>query len=327
MVAKPPPPPPAPAPSPATALAPDWVAVDWGTSRLRAWAMRGDRVLEARSSGQGMGTLEPAEFEPALLDLIRDWIEARAARAPAPGPLPVIACGMVGARGGWVEAAYRAVPCPPLDPADAVPAPVRDPCLTVRVLPGLCQAAPPDVMRGEETQIAGFLRAEPGFHGTLCLPGTHSKWVTVAGGVIGAFRSFMTGELYALLSGQSVLRHTIRGAAPDPGAFAQAAHEARARPEAVAGALFGLRARSLLDGLAPGAAAGRLSGLLIGAELAGARDFWQDRPTVVIGADALAGLYAQALSDAGAEARRADAQSLVLAGLISAAAHLIPRSP
>ena len=74
---------------------------------------------------------------------------------------------MVGARTGWAEAEYRAVPCPPLDPHQAIRPAVRDARLDVRILPGLSQAAPADVMRGEETQIAGYLASDPGFDGTL----------------------------------------------------------------------------------------------------------------------------------------------------------------
>ena len=99
--------------------APDWIAVDWGTSALRAWAMGRDGRIHARAaSGAGMGSLSRAEFEPALIALIGPWLETAAA------PVPVIACGMVGARQGWQEAPYRSVPCAPLagarDLADAL---------------------------------------------------------------------------------------------------------------------------------------------------------------------------------------------------------------
>lgn len=98
-------------------VSPDWIAVDWGTTRLRAWAMSGTQVLDARTSDKGMGALTPDQFEPALLDLVGDWLQTRP---------PVIACGMVGARTGWVEADYRAVPCPPSTP----PAPLGRRCGT-----------------------------------------------------------------------------------------------------------------------------------------------------------------------------------------------------
>ncbi|ABL70832.1 2-dehydro-3-deoxygalactonokinase [Paracoccus denitrificans] len=292
-------------------MTPNWIAVDWGTTRLRAWAMRDAQPLGARSSDRGMSALTPTEFEPALLDLIADWL-------PATGRMRVVACGMVGARGGWAEASYRAIPCPPIDPRRATSIPTRDPRLDVRILPGLSQAEPPDVMRGEETQIAGFLAGHPDFEGALCLPGTHSKWVRLSRGRVERFRSFMTGEIFALLAGQSVLRLTIGTARPDPTAVVQAGAQALADPHAAQSGLFALRAAALLRGLAPEQAAGRLSGLLIGAELAAARDFWQDAPTVIVGAPDLARLYETLLLAAGARTCQKDASALVLAGLAAA---------
>lgn len=292
-------------------MRPDWIAVDWGTTRLRVWAMSGLRPVAARSSDKGMGGLTPDAFEPALLELIADWL-------PDAGRMPVIACGMVGARTGWAEADYRAVPCTPLDPHRATRPPVRDARLDMRILPGLSQPQPADVMRGEETQIAGFLAARPDFDGTLCLPGTHCKWVRIQGGQVLGFQTFMTGELFSLISGQSVLRLTLAGAQPDPQAFVQAATQAMADPHAAPSQLFALRAGALLHASPPQQAAGRLSGLLIGAELGAAREFWHNRTSIIIGAPELAALYETPLRAAGADARRMDGAELVLSGLTAA---------
>ena len=240
----------------------EWIAVDWGTSHLRAWAMAGARVLDSARSDQGMGGLARAGFEPALMALVGGWL-------PATGAVPVIACGMVGSRQGWVEAPYRAVPCAPLDPMRAVTAPALDPRLSVQVIPGLRQTTPPDVMRGEETQIAGFIAANPGWDGILCLPGTHSKWVHLSAGEVVSFQTFLTGEMFALLSEHSVLRHSLSGW--DEGGFAEGLDAGLERPERLLQRLFALRAEGLLQGLDPGVARARLSGLLIGAELAAAR--------------------------------------------------------
>ena len=85
----------------------DWIAVDWGTSRMRAWAMSAaGKALASTSSDRGMGSLAPDQFEDALLADIGPWL--------TPGQRTrVVACGMVGARQGWVEVAYKAVPCAP----------------------------------------------------------------------------------------------------------------------------------------------------------------------------------------------------------------------
>ena len=242
------------------AMTADWIAVDWGSSNLRAWAMDGGTVTAEGAAATGAVALEPDAFEPALLAVISPWLpDART---------DVIVCGMAGARGGWAEAPYATVPCPP-GPASFARPPTRDPRLAVRILPGLRQDAPADVMRGEETQIAGLLAAEPGFEGVACLPGTHTKWVHLSAGEVVSFASYMTGEIFALLATASVLRKTV---APDGWSepdFLQAVEDGMARPERAASRLFGLRAEALLHGLAPERARARLSGLLIGAELAG----------------------------------------------------------
>ena len=286
----------------------DWIAVDWGTSNVRAWAMRAGQPIADATSDKGMGTLDPNGFEAALLDVIGDWLGS--------GPMPVIACGMLGAKQGWTEAPYARVPCPPVSASTARP-PVTDPRLDVTILPGLSQAKPADVMRGEETQIAGFLAQTPGFDGVICLPGTHTKWAQISAGEVVSFRTFMTGELFALLSRHSVLRHSI-GPGWDDDAFAQAVAEAMSRPEALAGRFFSLRAESLLSDLAPATARARLSGLLIGAGLAAARPYWLGQRIALIGDDGLVGDYIAALDAQGAMSVPAVATQCTLAGLTAA---------
>lgn len=288
-------------------ISPDWIAVDWGTSNLRAWAMAGTRVLAEASSDDGMSRLARPDFEPALLRVIAPWLGA--------GVMPVVACGMVGSRQGWHEAPYRTVPCTPVDPALMVTAPTSDPRISVRLAPGLRQMQPADVMRGEETQIAGALALAPGFDGVLCLPGTHSKWVHVSAGEVVSFQTFMTGEMFALLSEQSVLRHGMQGDGWDDAAFDAAVSDSLSRPERIAARLFALRAEGLVHGLAPASARARLSGLLIGTELAAARPYWLGQPVLLVGAERLSAAYGRALALQGVQARGLNATDCTLAGL------------
>lgn len=294
-------------------MTPDWIAVDWGTSHLRAFAMVGTSVRDERASDQGMGKLTRDGFEPALLALVSGWLGAV--------PMQVVVCGMAGARQGWIEAPYRQVPCEPVSKGDFVAPPVQDPRLMVQILPGLSQVTPADVMRGEETQIAGALALEPDFDGVICLPGTHSKWARISAGEVVSFQTFMTGELFALLSAQSVLRHGISAEGADEAAFAEGLSRTLSRPEQLAAQLFALRAESLLQGLAPVAARSRLSGLLIGAELAASRPYWLGQRVTLIGAPALAQGYAAALALQGLKADIRDVRDCTLAGLVAARAH------
>lgn len=286
----------------------DWIAVDWGTSNLRAWAMGAEGILASAESADGMGRLGRDDFEPALMRLVGPWLTG--------GPVPVVACGMVGARQGWVEAPYRPVPCPPVARGEGIAPPTTD-ALRVTIVPGLSQSRPADVMRGEETQIAGVLALHPRFDGVICLPGTHSKWAHVSAGEVVSFQTFMTGELFALLSTQSVLRHSM-GEGPDDAAFDEGAAEGLARPERLMARLFALRAEGLLNGLAPAAARARLSGLLIGAELAAARPYWLGQRVMLVGGAALAASYARALASQGLTAEILDATACTIAGLAAA---------
>ncbi|WP_254277576.1 2-dehydro-3-deoxygalactonokinase [Halomonas sp. 3H] len=307
-----------------------WIGVDWGSSRLRAWALDAhDDVLASGGSDRGMLSLAPDDYESALLKVIGDWLPDR-------GQRNVLVCGMAGARQGWREAAYLPVPTR-LDALarGAVAPPCRDPRVRVRLLPGLCQttAGHFDVMRGEETQLAGLVASEPEATGLVCLPGTHAKWARLEQGTVTHFTTFLTGELYALLARQSVLRHSVDQAQgehdlADSGgreAFVTAVRETLAEPGRYSARLFGLRAADLLDAdLPPGRTratrlAARLSGLTIGLELAGLAlsdpGKAPEGPITLIGDAALCDRYALALEAAGHASLCLDGERAVLAGL------------
>ncbi len=286
----------------------EWIAVDWGTTNLRAFAMGRGGVVAQVTSDDGMGKLDKDGFEPALLRLIGPWLaEGRVTE--------VVACGMVGSRQGWHEAPYRAVPCAPLDPGSLVTAPTRDARIRVRLVPGLKQVQPADVMRGEETQIAGALALMPGFDGVICLPGTHSKWAHLSAGEVVSFQTYLTGEMFALLSQASVLRHGMQGEGWDEAAFDAGVSDALSRPERIGAKLFGIRAEGLISGLPAAAARARLSGLLIGMELAAARPYWLGQAVVIVGSEGISASYARALKALGVESRLVKGGDAVLAGL------------
>lgn len=292
----------------------DWIAVDWGTSNLRVWAMAADgRVIANDSSDRGMGALQRDAFQAALLKLIEPYL--------TPGRVvPVVCCGMVGSRQGWAEAAYLSVPCVPPNGQAATRVTTQDPRMAVFILPGVKQVSPPDVMRGEETQIAGFIRHNPDFDGVICLPGTHTKWVHISAGEIVSFQTFMTGEMFALLTNQSVLRHSVTTDEFNQPAFDAALSDTMARPQSLAAQLFGIRAGSLVANLGPAEARARLSGLLIGAELAAARPYWLGQNVAIIGASRLAQLYSSGLATQGLVTTKVDVADMTLSGL-SAAYH------
>ena len=277
-------------------------------------------VLARATSDHGMGGLDRGGYESALLDLIEPWL--------APGrTTPVVACGMVGAREGWVEAGYASAPCPSFGEAPPRRAPARDHRIEVHVIPGVKQEKPWDVMRGEETLVTGVLAGRPDFDGVLCLPGTHTKWVRVSAGIVLHFTTFMTGELFGLLAQRSVLRHTVGASGRDPAAFLEAVEVGLARPEEVARQLFSLRAEALIGELAPESARARLSGLLVGMELAGARRYWCEHDFAIVGNASLGAAYAEALRARGRDATALDAETMAITGLTHAYSQLVSPGP
>ncbi|UYB50641.1 2-dehydro-3-deoxygalactonokinase [Xanthomonas sp. AM6] len=272
------------------------IAVDWGTSSLRGYRLAADgRVLEQRRSDQGIGACQ-GRFAATLAALVEGW------------PGDVVLCGMIGSRNGWRELPY--VPCPA--DADALAAamqPLQDPALPGRTLwfvPGVaCDAeAVPDVMRGEETQLIGLLDVlaqDPGRH-SVCLPGTHSKWVALEHGRIATLATTMTGELYALLRRHSLLARLMDA---DDAQFDAAGFDAGLQRSAAPGGLlhhlFGVRSLGLFERLSAAAAPSYLSGLLIGHEL---RAHLPLAPHVhLIGGSGLLDRYAHALRALGSQAR------------------------
>jgi 2-dehydro-3-deoxygalactonokinase len=180
-----------------------------------------------------------------------------------------------------------------------------------------------DVMRGEETQLLGLLALRPGFEGTAILPGTHSKWVEIRGGKIARFSSAMTGELYEVLSQHSVLRHSFVGDTSGPQTeegIAEGVGDGMAHPELFTALAFRTRAAALLAGKGPDWCSGYLSGLLVGTEIGGHRDWLGSGAVPLIGSARFGRLYGQALKTIGIESFALDAADATIAGLKEARA-------
>jgi 2-dehydro-3-deoxygalactonokinase len=291
------------------------VVVDWGTSSFRGWLMSaGEVVAESRGSEGMLHCAAGAGFAPVLSDHL--------GRLGAPAEAPVLICGMAGARQGWVEAPYLETPTR-LDSLHEGAVRV-DTQGDVRILPGVAQARAdrPDVMRGEETQLLGV--TEPGFSGLVCIPGTHSKWVRIEDGRIVELTTYMTGELFSTVAQHTILVHAVEAAsAADGRPFRDGLSTALAAPTALGASLFRLRAAQLLGFEQRADGAARLSGLLIGTELADAqRRHGSPRSVRLIAAGALARLYEAALGAQGVDVTTIDAEQASRRGLAKAAARI-----
>ena len=276
-----------------TVMNPNWIAVDWGTTNLRIWHCdQACNVLDETKVQMGMGALTASEYEGVLISHIDHHLSGK-------GITEVLVCGMAGARQGWQDAGYLTAPCNTPALNQAVTVPTADPRIMVRILPGIKQPDPADVMRGEETQIAGFLKQTPDYNGLICLPGTHSKWVHVQNGRVVVFQTFMTGEVYDLLSRNSVLKHSVSGECFSQSDFVDAAKSAFENPTDVSSQLFRLRAQHLVNDTDATVLSARLSGILIGQEVAAMERQWNHLPITLIGEEALCSLYKSVLEAVG----------------------------
>jgi 2-dehydro-3-deoxygalactonokinase len=268
-------------------------------------------ILDSISSNDGMLGLASSEFEPLLSEKISKW-------GVGDVNIPILCCGMVGAKQGWVEAPYASIPYKLMQEVDSVKVRCSDNRLNVRILGGLRQDNPADVMRGEETQIRGFLSIFSNFDGIICLPGTHTKWVHVSAGEVISFRTFMSGELFDLLSKYSVLKHSVKSDGWDDEEFKSAVSESISNPQKIFSDFFKLRADHLLKQVEQSELRSKLSGYIIGAELAGAKPYWLGQNVVILGNNNLSKIYKTALEGQGIFAQQIDATECTLNGLAQA---------
>ena len=285
-------------------MSPALIALDWGSSSFRAYLMSTEgEILGEVTSGDGIGSVAAGAYPATLKRLIGSWLDAHSS-------IPVIASGMVGSRHGWREAAYVKCPAGPPDVAKRLTEVEAD-GRRVMLAPGLSyldESGQPDVIRGEETEIFGI--ADAGAR-LIVLPGSHSKWAKVEGERVAAFRTFVTGELFAALRD-----HTVAGA------FARAAPAREVPGQAFAlgvlrgaaaascqggsgllGVLFGARSLPLMGSLPEDDAGEYLSGLLIGAEIEEGRRLYPGEEPYVAGAEALVERYRAAFDALGVSAR------------------------
>jgi 2-dehydro-3-deoxygalactonokinase len=291
------------------------IAIDWGTSNVRARLVDEAGVLLAeRRSDDGIARLAAGDHEAAFERLVSGWPE-----------VPAIMAGMIGSRQGWHEVAYLACPAATGALVQAVIRFASAGGRPVAIVPGVMLRSPlrdGDVMRGEETQIVGLVDRDPGFVGVAVMPGTHSKWVSIAGGTIGDFQTVMTGELFDLIAHKSFLRHSVAQDAGDLTAspdFALAVRRTVAEGLPFLAALFSVRARALLGDTRPDDNLAYLSGLIIGGEIAAALATARLTPGAalrIIGSQSLGRAYARALAIAGFAAQVLDGDALALAGLV-----------
>jgi len=273
---------------------PDWIALELGPRRARAWAMsaQGD-VLDS------ITTDRPRDGQD--IGLPDHW---------HPDRCPVLATGPVQPHANGTPAPLQPVPAKPGDlrpraaPSGTMP--------NLMIMPGLSQSAPPDLMQTGATRLAAILGVHPQFDGVVLFPGETSHWAHVSAEEVVSFQSCATGELFAAITG------TPRPRAPDHDnpAFGDAVSETMSRPERLAARIASTRADAVLNDTDPATLTARLAGALIGAELAAARPYWLGQEVLIADDAPLSAGYAAALSAQSVAARLIPGDLLALQGLI-----------
>lgn len=301
----------------------DFIGIDWGTTRIRAWAMtRNGTVLAESKADEGLLTATELGFETVLqrhLDILG-----------APYGTPIMMCGMVGSRQGWVEAAYAKAPAS-LDAIAAQAVHVPFAGAEARIMPGvaLYDDFAPDVMRGEETQLMGINPALLSGPTLVAMPGTHAKWVRMEDRHLTNFSTWLTGEMYSVFATQSILKHAIQGEQDNVSVqntvFQTWVRRALTGEGGVMGEVFKIRAATLLNNMSAVDAAAALSGYMIGNEVRDAkRRFAQDVDrALMVGSGTIGALYRFALEEAGFNVHQISAEASVQAGLTMAAQQLL----
>ena len=286
---------------------PALIALDWGTSNLRASLLdQNAQEIDRRSAPGGIMTVKDGRFTEALLSLVGDWMDNH--------PCPLIASGMIGSRQGWKEAPYLDCPATLAQAAQhlirveiELPQKTAAP-RTLYIAPGLrCLESNGqfDVMRGEETQVWGAEIAP----GSLCvLPGTHSKWAWLGtDGSVSRFRTYMTGELYGLLTKHGILGRLMTFGAPSPVHFQKGVRMGLESPDQASHVIFSARTAGLMGEIPSEGLPDYLSGILTGLEVAAATAAHGATlpPVTLLGDDDLCARYESALECVGVASQRA----------------------
>ncbi|MFW2349646.1 2-dehydro-3-deoxygalactonokinase [Qipengyuania sp.] len=280
----------------------DYIAIDWGTTNRRIFALRGDGVV-ARSvrDSRGVTTTDANAYKTEIQAIRREF-----------GDMPIIMAGMVGSTLGLREIPYCTAPASLEDLATSTVEVME----RVHIVPGISQTilGEESVMRGEEVQVFGALRNGLARGPALfCQPGTHNKWIETDERSIVSLSTAMTGELFALLKDRSVLGDILEGDVADSPAFREGLDRGAGCRDLTT-ALFGARASVLLGRRSRIEASSYVSGILIGTDV-GAREGLQDRLVYLLSSGGIGDLYEVAIRRFGGRVQRLDSHVAFAAGI------------
>jgi 2-dehydro-3-deoxygalactonokinase len=280
-----------------------FIGLDWGTTSFRAYLVNsGGEVTDQFSAAEGILSVKDGAFEHTLESHIGAWDKA----------FPVVACGMITSRQGWIELPYVDCPAGPEELAKAIHVKSLASGRTVHFLTGLhlkSSSLGHDVMRSEETQVFGAMDQGAAHFVT---PGTHSKWIDVVGGKITNFATYVTGETFAVMKAHSILGRLMANDVDDELMFLRGVDKAFEDPAGLLHNLFSARSLALYQEISPDKISSYLSGLIVGAEIAHAvssRD--ASEHYVVLASPGIGGKYVRAMKEAGLRVTMGDPLAIV----------------
>ncbi len=253
-----------------------FISCDWGTSsfRLRLVNHASLEVLATVSSMEGIAAVYAQYRQQAAVDrlmfyskvLLQHVEELREKSGQSLENLPIVLSGMASATIGMIDLPYRNIPYSighgELE-VQVLEANEHFPHKLV-IVSGV--RSDDDVMRGEETILAGCTIIDTRGEQLLIFPGTHSKHMIVEHPQLKAFNTYMTGELFELLANKSVLAASVESNTDDTShAFEQGVRESAAG--VLLNNIFHVRTNQVFNKLEKSANYHYLSGLLIGEEL------------------------------------------------------------
>lgn len=297
----------------------NFIVLDWGSTNIRAFLYLDGKQAEVKKSHEGVTTVRGSDCEGAFDRLTSEWMEKY-------GPMPAIMAGMVGSINGWVDADYLDCPVDLGRLSERLTEVKHSKGYVIRIIPGICMRDPDNynVIRGEETQLAGAVKLSPS--SVYVMPGTHCKWVLADGSKVQSFRSAMTGEIHAIM-----MKYSLIGLGAGEQEFSaedfEAGLELGFNENNIIPRLFEIRGANILKGIKPCHVGERLSGLLIGSEIASMQKIFkfspEGGPLTLIANEFFFERYAKGLKLAGLEARRLDADTCFLEGIVPLANSLL----
>jgi 2-dehydro-3-deoxygalactonokinase len=286
------------------------IALDWGTTSFRAYRLNSaGESIDERKAPAGISTVPTGGFPAVMHEQIGDWLAKDRA-------VPVIMAGMVGSRNGWVEAPYAALPADVGSLKKNLLPVTRPDGGQAYIVPGLAGVIDGmgEVMRGEETLAMGLDEANALF----LTPGTHPKWITLENGRITRFKTFLTGEFFAVLTDHSLLGRLMEEPASEAEEWAgfRKGLAMADDPAGLSHAAFAARSDVLLGRMAAGEVRSYLSGLLIGTEILGAkRSIGLPRRLILNASGQKAAFYENALAAYGVGIEQVESDTILLNGL------------